>query len=190
MNIGDMRKRVNILRLSTQKDTFGGLSNPVAFLTTWAKVEALTGKELYKAQQRVADVAHKVTIRYRAGIASQNLVDVKGRIFLVEYIVNVNEQSTYLEMFCSEKNDGKQMQPALFLVSGQITPNGSGASVAFTGGPSSVTVTADGSGNFSALLLNGTYTVTPTRSGHLMTPLTKPITVADQPVTGITFAAA
>lgn len=188
MSIGQMRYRVNLLQPSTVRDTFGGRSNPVAFATTYAKIEALQGKELYKAQEMVAEVSHRVTIRYQPGVVTKYLVDFKGRIFSIEAIINVEERNRFLQLLCLERNDGTRQQAALFLASGQIT-NGAGATVVFSGGPSGVTVTADAQGNFSALLLNGTYTVTPTRSGHTITPANATVTVADSPVTGINFTA-
>lgn len=189
MQAGKLRSRINLLLPSTQKDTFGALKNPVAFSTVWARVEALNGRELYKAQQWVSEVTHKVTIRYQPGIVAKMLVDLNGRIFRIEAVMNPEEQQISLELLCVETNDGANTVPALFLVSGTVS-NGSGATIVFSGGPSSVTVTADSGGNYSALLLSGTYTVTPTLAGHVITPTFQSIQVADQPVTGVNFTAA
>src|SRR6266852_5251210 len=120
MNIGQMRYRVNLLRPSTVRDTFGGKTSPVAFATTWASVEALQGKELYKAQQMVAEVSHRVTIRYQPGVLAKDLVDFKGRIFSVESVINVEERNRFLQLLCLERNDGTRQQAPVFLASGQI----------------------------------------------------------------------
>ena len=188
MQAGKLRQRVNLLQPSTQQDSFGGLKNPVAFATVWATIESLQGKSLYKAQQWVAEVTHKATIRYQTGVQAKMLLDINGRIFRIEAVLNALERPIWLELLCVEVNDAVNVLPAMFIVSGQIT-NGAGATVVFSGGPTSVTVTADSGGNFSALALNGTYTVTPALAGKVMTPTSKSVTVAEQSVTGVNFTA-
>src|SRR5206468_8940116 len=52
------------------------------------------------------------------------------------------------------------------------------------------TVTADASGNYSFTgLLNGAYTVTPTKSGFTFTPANQPVTVSGANVSGVNFTA-
>jgi hypothetical protein len=63
-----------------------------------------------------------------------------------------------------------------YTISGTVT-NGSGATVALTGATSAST-TADASGNYSfAGLANGSYTVTPSKSGFTMSPPSTAVTV-------------
>jgi hypothetical protein len=74
-------------------------------------------------------------------------------------------------------------------ISGTITPSsaGSGATVTLSGA-ASATTTADSSGNFSFTgLANGSYTVTPSRSGYAFTPASQSITVSGANQTGIAF---
>jgi Domain of unknown function (DUF1929)/Bacterial Ig domain/Glyoxal oxidase N-terminus/Kelch motif len=74
-------------------------------------------------------------------------------------------------------------------VSGVITPSGagSGATVALTGSATGST-TADGSGNFTFTgLSNGTYTVTPSKTGFVFSPASSPATVNGANVSGISF---
>lgn len=183
-----MRYRVNLLRVGASRDQFGGTGSPVAFATRWAKLQPLSGKELFKAQQTVAEVTHKVTIRYMPGVKANQLVQFGSRIFEIQYIENIEFLNLELHLFCLERNDGNSVEQVLYLVSGTIA-NGAGASVDFFG-PSGVTVIADATGNFSALLHNGTYTITPTLSGLTMTPLNQSVTVASAPITGVNFTAA
>lgn len=78
-----------------------------------------------------------------------------------------------------------------FSVSGNISPSsmGSGAIVALTG-PSSASATADASGNFTfANLVNGTYTIKPSKSGYTFSPVSTSIAVSGANVTGVTFSA-
>ena len=81
--------------------------------------------------------------------------------------------------------------PPTFTLSGTITPaaSGAGAVVSVTG-PSTATATADANGNFTVSgLVNGTYTVTPSRPGFTMSPASRQVTVNGANVTGVTYTA-
>ena len=77
-----------------------------------------------------------------------------------------------------------------FSVSGTVSPaaSGSGTTLTLTGG---ATATADGSGNFTFTgVVNGTYTVTPTKTGFTFTPVNRSVTVSGGNVTAVNFTAA
>src|ERR1019366_3146438 len=63
-----------------------------------------------------------------------------------------------------------------------------GATVSYTG-TASGSVKADGSGNYTLNLANGTYTITPTRSGASFRPANMSETVSSASITGINFVA-
>jgi hypothetical protein len=78
-----------------------------------------------------------------------------------------------------------------FTISGTISPatSGSGAVVTLSG-PSNTTAAADNSGNFSfGGLLNGTYTVTPSKTGFSFNPSSLPAVVTGANVSGLAFTA-
>ena len=78
-----------------------------------------------------------------------------------------------------------------YTISGTIGPpaSGAGASVQL-GGTGSATVAADSSGNYVfAGLPNGTYTVTPGKSGYAFTPASRSVSVSGADATGISFTA-
>jgi hypothetical protein len=78
---------------------------------------------------------------------------------------------------------------ATFSISGTIT--GGAASTVTLSGAGTGSTTADSSGNYSfSNLANGTYTVTPSKTGLSFTPATKNATVNGANVTGINFTAA
>ena len=61
-------------------------------------------------------------------------------------------------------------------ISGSASAGGSGATLSISGG---TTVVADGSGNYSAAgLLDGTYTVTPSKAGYTFVPASATVTIA------------
>ncbi len=82
-----------------------------------------------------------------------------------------------------------------FSVAGAITPpaSGSGATLSLTStseGGTNATVTADGSGNYAfPSVLNGVYTLTPSKSGSTFLPPSQTVTVNGANVSGINFTA-
>lgn len=81
--------------------------------------------------------------------------------------------------------------PPTFSISGNISgAGGNGASVALSGA-ATATATADVSGNFTfANLANGSYTVTPTKTGFTFTPASQAATISGANVTGVNFTSA
>jgi hypothetical protein len=79
-------------------------------------------------------------------------------------------------------------------ISGTITPapSGSGATVTLSQGAATIaTATANGNGTYTfPNVANGSYTVTPTKSGFTFTPASAVVTVNGASVTGINFTAA
>src|SRR6267154_1319878 len=78
-----------------------------------------------------------------------------------------------------------------FNLSGTISPaaTGSGAKVALSGA-ATTTTTADSGGNYTFPgLANGTYAVTPSRTGYAFNPSTQTATVTGGNVTGVNFTA-
>jgi hypothetical protein len=82
-------------------------------------------------------------------------------------------------------------QAATYTISGSITPGslGFGATVAL-GGTSSATTTADNNGNYSfTSVANGSYTVTPSKSGVSFNPSNQPVTINGTNQSAINFTA-
>src|SRR2546430_2106855 len=77
-------------------------------------------------------------------------------------------------------------------ISGAVTPAASGVGTTLVlSGAATGTVTADAAGNFTFTgLANGTYTVTPSKTGFTFNPAKQSVTVSGANVTGINFTAA
>jgi hypothetical protein len=78
-----------------------------------------------------------------------------------------------------------------YSISGTVSPVsvGNGATLTLSG-PVSGPMTANSSGNYTfSNLPNGTYTVTPSKTGQTFTPASQTITVSGSSVTGVNFAA-
>jgi hypothetical protein len=76
-----------------------------------------------------------------------------------------------------------------FSISGNLSSLGANATVALTGAATQST-TADASGNYSfTTLANGSYTVTPTKSGVTFTPVSQNVSVNGANASGVNFTA-
>jgi len=83
------------------------------------------------------------------------------------------------------------VQAVTYSISGQVTSNGSGLSgitKALTGASSATAIT-DASGNYTFTGLdNGSYTITPSRTGFTFSPTNSPRTVSGADITAVNFA--
>lgn len=77
-----------------------------------------------------------------------------------------------------------------YSITGTVGASGAGATLAVTG-LANVNVTADSGGNFAVPnLLPGTYTLTPTKTGTVFTPVSRSVTVLAANITGVSFTSA
>ncbi len=86
----------------------------------------------------------------------------------------------------------KKSTNSTYSISGTVTVSGSGLQgVTMTlSGSGSATVTTDASGNFSFInLANGSYTITPSKTGYMFNPTSSAQTVNNSNITDVNFAA-
>jgi SPP1 family predicted phage head-tail adaptor len=109
---GKLRHRIRITQPGLNEDAFGDSPNDDASLiaTVWASIEALTGRELYAAQQRVAEVTHKITIRWMPEITSRLNVLFENRMFQVQDVLNPDERRKMLVLLCIERDNSAREQ--------------------------------------------------------------------------------
>ena len=106
INAGALRHRVQILKPSTQKDALGQRVEAFTPIdepsTVAASVKNLSGRELERAKQVVAEATHEVIVRYRSGITKSHRISFKGRTIAIGHVDNVEELNQLLRMTCSE----------------------------------------------------------------------------------------
>lgn len=71
--------------------------------TLWGNLEPLTGREFFSSDVRIGEVTHVVRIRHRAGIVPKMRLKMRGRVFQIEAVVNVNERDRELELYAFER---------------------------------------------------------------------------------------
>lgn len=114
LRAGELRHSIRIVQPNNTQDSFGGTKPDDAsvFATVWASVEALSGRELFAAQQKVSQVTHKITMRYLPGVVSSMNVWFDGRQFEILYPDDPDETKKKLELLCVEIADSQYQVPA------------------------------------------------------------------------------
>jgi SPP1 family predicted phage head-tail adaptor len=116
---GKLRHRIQLISLPKVQGAMGGpiTADAPVFAIVWGRIEALSGRELYKAQQMVAQVTHLVTIRWLAGVKSNMEVwfsegsPVVTRQFRILYQENPDEKHHVLLLYCLERDDSAYEGP-------------------------------------------------------------------------------
>ncbi|WP_149683754.1 phage head closure protein [Alkalithermobacter thermoalcaliphilus] len=105
-----MNKRIKIMKFKGIPDGAGGYFDDWKIeegweevATVWAAIEPLRGREFFQAQQAQAEVTHKVTIRYRKDVDKSQIIKYADRRLDIDYIINIDEENKYLEIFCTER---------------------------------------------------------------------------------------
>ena len=68
-----------------------------------ASVEPLSGRELFESQQVVADVTHRVRIRWREEITPELEINYQGRTLQIVSVIDPGERHRELELLCRER---------------------------------------------------------------------------------------
>lgn len=108
MRAGKLRHQVTIQSLTAGSPTrkpdgtldaawTDAIGNPVA-----ASIDPVTGKESFLAGGHLAEVDHKIRIRYRAGITAKQRVLFGSRVFDILAVLNWEERNKELLLLCKE----------------------------------------------------------------------------------------
>lgn len=103
MNIGNLRHRVQLQVRAPTKDEYGAEIDGWADLASvWASVEALSGRELFAAQQTTAEADHQITMRYRADVKPDMRALEGDRVFDITAALDREGRKRKLELLCRE----------------------------------------------------------------------------------------
>jgi SPP1 family predicted phage head-tail adaptor len=115
---GQLRHRIEIVKpYGGGQDATGcvALTSMSPVLTTWAKIEAITGRDVLAANQFSSIATHKITIRYRGPnqaapltITAQDQVWFRGRVFQISAVLNPDERTKVQYLLAVEVNDSTQ----------------------------------------------------------------------------------
>ena len=105
MAAGSLRHKINIERAVKVSDGMGGnfvswkaiTDNPIK-----AKVLPLSGTEALKSMRLEANISHRITIRFRAGLLPSDRINYNGRIMQIRSKIDLEERHRWLELMCEE----------------------------------------------------------------------------------------
>lgn len=104
MALKDLNKRISIKSNDSIPDGAGGfVEGQKLIANVWGDIKGLSGREQWQAYQKDSEVSNKIRIRYRKDIDRTSIIEYKGRTFEIQYIINLNEENKFLDLFCIEK---------------------------------------------------------------------------------------
>lgn len=106
IDIGDLRHRVIIesLDLVAQNARGEPTQSVTVVATVWAEIKPLTGRELFTAQQRAAQVTHGVRMRYPGtAVTPEMRLNFNSRYFDILSVLNIDEQNRELQILAKER---------------------------------------------------------------------------------------
>ncbi|MEM7619807.1 MAG: phage head closure protein [Pseudomonadota bacterium] len=104
MNVGQLRRRLDIEQLNRVSDGAGGYATSwVNVDTVWAKVEPKIGRERLIAEQVSSRTNYDIVIRYRSDITAEMRFRDGTQVFHILSFFDENDQKSYLKCICEER---------------------------------------------------------------------------------------
>ena len=98
-----LNKRVDIEKSVQIADGGGGFTESwQIFATVWASIEPLRGREDYDNSRIHGRTNYRIVIRYMPGIETKMRVNLKGRVFNINAVMNIDEANEMLELLAEE----------------------------------------------------------------------------------------
>lgn len=103
IDVGQLKHRMQLTSYSEiQDDTHKTMKSWPLISYVWAYIEAVKGLTQFDTKQIGEGVSHKITIRYRANVTSENWLYMKSRLFRIRHVRNLEERNILLELLCEE----------------------------------------------------------------------------------------
>lgn len=112
--IGHLDKRVTILHLIDHDDVDGVLTHQgredAIGHKIWARIEPMRGRAYIETHKKgVADVV-KITVRYRESIVPGMSVMYRDNVYEIDNVIDPAEAHAKLELMCSIRNAGLEIE--------------------------------------------------------------------------------
>jgi SPP1 family predicted phage head-tail adaptor len=103
MQAGKLRHRVTIEEATLTRDGFGGQVETWAeWITCWASVEPLQGREFLEGRREEAGVDTRIRIRYRSGVLPGMRVTWGDHTYDIESVIEPESRRRELVLMCRE----------------------------------------------------------------------------------------
>lgn len=100
-NARDLREEVSFERLARTSDGAGGFTEAWAAVSgapTRAMVKPMSGRERWASQRIEATATHMIVTRYFSGLKEADRATIRGRVYNVRFINNVDFADQWLEI--------------------------------------------------------------------------------------------
>lgn len=89
MTIGELNRRIEVLQLIEERDTFGQVvGNWATVGRVWAKIEQLKGNESFNSQQIKSSQPVKITVRFYAGLTVKHRIKYLDTVYEITGIAD------------------------------------------------------------------------------------------------------
>jgi len=106
MRIGKLKHLGSIEKYVNTPDAMGGIAKQWELMTeAYCSLKPLNGNEKYVSQEKHATATHQVLMRYVGGLDTKMRLLVRGRIFEIKAILNINEEDKMLQLIVEEDAD-------------------------------------------------------------------------------------
>lgn len=92
MDIGELNRRIEVLKYFVERDAYGGEDGkwlPVG--RVWAKIEPVSGTEYFTAQQISAETVTKITMRFYTGLTVMHRIRYRDKLY---EIIGISDEDT------------------------------------------------------------------------------------------------
>lgn len=99
MKIAELNKRIQIIRNTlTENDNGVDEETEVILNEVWAKVQNMSGTEIFKANSDFSKVTTRFVIRYLTDITTDDYIKFEDRKYNIVYINNYNFSNDFIEI--------------------------------------------------------------------------------------------
>lgn len=109
MQSGRLRKRITIESSTATRNSFGEeIPNWATYMSAWAAIEPIRGREYLEAKQVQADIDTRIRVRGQPGKTIRPTMRVKygSRIYMILSVISVSEIGKEIQLMCREQIDG------------------------------------------------------------------------------------
>jgi len=104
INAGKYKYKITIYRIEITKDARGfPIENKTVVLTPYADIKTTRGMTIIKNNSDFEKAYTNFTIRYpKVKLDREMKIEFRGKLYSIEYLNNINEACTELELQCKE----------------------------------------------------------------------------------------
>jgi SPP1 family predicted phage head-tail adaptor len=103
VKIGKLRHSITIEQVAEAQDSDGSIIETwSSFAAVQASIGPISGREYFAAQSMQADVTHRISLRFIAGVIPKMRAKYGSRIFDILSVINVDERNRELQLMCRE----------------------------------------------------------------------------------------